>query len=76
MCETETETNLCTVDPSVLELIQDLALALQAHHVGSTTTETFAYTYNRDLKLVNRAEDFRSVAEGRPQTWRIPEVFR
>ena len=78
MCENETETNPCTcaIDPSVLELIRHLAQALQMHHVGFTTTESFAHTYERDLKLVNRAEDFLSIAEGETQTWRIPEVFR
>lgn len=70
------ENETCTIDPSVLELIRDLACALQAHHVGSVTTESFAHTYGRDLKLVNQAEDFLSVAEGGVQTWRIPEVFR
>ena len=73
MCDTETETNpcTCTVDPSVLELIRDLAQALQTHHLGLTTTEPFARTYYRDLTLIDQAEDFLMVAQGKPQHWRV-----
>ena len=66
MCETETN-ETSTVDPSVLELIRDLAQALRAHHLGHTTTEPFARTYYRDHKLINQAEDFLTAA--------IPEIL-
>lgn len=64
-----------TLDPSMLCLIKDLAQALQGHHLGLTTTEPFTRTYERDRVLLNQAEDFLSIAQGRPQPWRIPETF-
>lgn len=62
-----------TVDPSILRLIEQLALALQSHHTGLVTTEPFARTYKRDRVLLNQAEDFLTIAQGEPQPWRIPE---
>ena len=65
----------CTLDPSVLQLIQDLAQQLQAHHLGHTTTMSFAQSYRRDMDLLDRAENFLMIAQGRSQPWRIPEIF-
>jgi len=75
MPKLETKPGKCTLDPSVLVLIQELAQALQAHHIGFVTTEPFARTYGRDAKLLDRAEDFLMIAQGKTQTWRIPEIF-
>ena len=71
----ETSPGKCTIDPSILGLIKELAWALQAHHLGHTTNEPFARTYDRDKKLIDRAENFLMIAQGKSQPWRIPEIF-
>ena len=53
-----------TIDPSVLQFIGELAQALQMHHLGLTTTEPFARTYERDQSLLNQAENFLSPSLG------------
>lgn len=75
MYETKVETRKVgiTLDPNILWLIKELAQALQAHHLGYTTTESFAKTYKRDLALLNQAEDFLMIAQGEPQPWRVRE---
>lgn len=70
----ETKKGESTLDPSVLQLIKELAEALQMHHLGLTTLEPFARTYKKDRVLLNQAEDFLSIAQGRSQPWRIPET--
>ena len=73
----ETKPGVCTIDPSILQLIKDLAQALQMHHLGLTTTEPFARTYERDQSLLNQSEDFLMIAQGRTQSWRInPREYR
>lgn len=62
-----------TLDPSVTQLIEQLALALQEHHLGLTTLVPFARTYKRDQVLLNQAEDFLMIAQGRSQSWRVQE---
>ena len=69
MYETKIETRKVesTLDPSILRLIEQLALALQEHHLGLTTLVPFARTYKRDRVLLNQAEDFLMIAQGRSQ---------
>ena len=62
-----------TLDPSVARLIRGLALALQSHHLGLTTMVPLARTYERDQSLLNQAEDFLMITEGKLQPWRIRE---
>jgi len=77
MPKLETKRGKCTLDPSILRLIQELAQALQAHHLGLTTTEPFARTYKRDESLIKQAEDFLMIAQERTQSWHVsPREYR
>ena len=76
--ENETQPSECTLDPSVLQLIQELAQALQSHHIDCTASDdplVFARALYRDRELVDEARDFLAMAQGRPQSWHIPEIF-
>lgn len=82
MCETETENKAQPsehiLDPSILQLIKNLAQALQSHHIDCTASDdplVFARALYRDRELVDKARDFLAMAQGRPQSWHIPEIF-
>ena len=78
MHESETKPSECALDPSVLQLIQELAQALQSHHIDCTASDdplVFARALYYDRELVDEARDFLAMAQGRLQSWHIPEIF-
>lgn len=80
MPKLETKRGKCTLDPSILRLIQELAQALQVHHLQYAANEPVPGGYARDiadLSLINQAEDFLMIAQERTQSWRVsPREYR